>query len=352
MDEGAEVKITRRQFLRAGTLLPLVGVGVFVDAAAEEAGLIGEGKQRYLVELPGGKKVGIILGSHETLRDEPSTPISSSDLYAPVGGVALDAHFDYLNPANVEGAPALLNELKASGPFFGGAIEAAVGAKAPVLLADIILKEGEAGFADAVTSGARRNLIMAGSSVLATGFVVPAGEIVARVAEKLLGKRIDRRNFTKWLMAAGFAGTTHFSMPNLIGIVRGVGGDPSSEIGKDILDFLADGLHPEKWALTMRNILIALKVHDLMRDDGLGKEIFRQDSVLNLIYGQKHRSLRFFLRHPDFARDYWHFAGYDKVMREICGDKIACAHTSCVVDMVNQKAWVINHKKLEDLVQP
>lgn len=341
MGEGPETpKISRREFLRWG--MPCwFSLTAFLSRGLEP---IFWGKQRFLSKTPEGYQIGMALGIHEggeVGKKVAVTQIEKEDLFSPVGGLFLDSGLDYLNPEVQKNLPDSFhwmaeNEEKG---FLQEPMKYALENNIPIIIGDITIRfKGDSKeTVEKFVKARSRSLFLTETSLVATN--------LALSLEALFEERVSRRGFLKALGAGGALATTYFSSEAIIKVIRGLGLRLDCEAGRDLQAILSDAIHPDDFALVMRNIVWALKCQDFYKMGVIGK-----DKILNVIGGEEHQFFDFFVRHPKIARRYWHLFGYDKVAAEFSGGDPSWVYKSYVFEPQSNQGRIIIHEGLKTLV--
>jgi hypothetical protein len=157
-------------------------------------------------------------------------------------------------------------------------------------------------------------------------------------------KKMTRRGFLKLLVAGGVLSTAYFSSPALTHIAIELGIRPESQTFKDFQAIFSDLIHPNSYAIVLRNIVWALKCIDLFETG-----IIPKDRVINIIGGLDHSFLDFFLRYPDIARKYWETFDYRHIAEMFSGGKPEWVYKSCIFDPSTKSKEIIIHKNLISL---
>jgi len=327
----AEELLSRREFLEKMVEMGM-GLGITLLSSTSILSLTGRlpfPKERFLVTLEGGEKVGMVLGIHEMPGPGggPSprvTLLEEKDLWFPVGALFLDACDNYLD-RQTRGrlASIFLNADKMS-PFFSRALFAyAIKENIPIILGD------QVGGVSAARRAISSSTLNCFSAILSeTGLVL-----------KKIDSKISRRKFLKSVALVGALGFVHFSTPDIIEICREIGVRPDSEIGRDFQAIISDIFHPENWVVVMRNIVWALKIRDFYERGEI-------PPVINVIGGSAHRFFDFFFRYPEVAIKYWKRFNYKAIATGLAGGNPEWVYKSWIFYPQQPEGKIITHERL------
>lgn len=331
--------ISRRDYLR----FFLVGGASLVASSSflGERLAIPLKKERHLVEIPGGRKIGVITGAHgSAAHPESVTPIKESDLFWPVGAYFAESDFDYFDEGQLGIIPGYLEAGLSSGDFEFEPIQFANRNSLPIILGDLPGR---------ISNEAVKNILWASDSK------APVFSILAKMSTAaesgIMKTSLSRRNFFRKAVRGGLkiiGGTSavlsfHFSTDRLLRIAEKLGYEPATTAARDFAAVFSDAIHPGTIMVTPRNIVWALKCLDLYNSG-----VIPPDKIINVGGGFAHRHFDFFARHPDFAVKYWNFFHFGDLARKLAGGKDDWVHYSFIYKHPGRQRYV-EHKTLDSL---
>lgn len=306
-------------------------------------------KERHLTITPEGYKIGVILGNHGAI-DRTTGKIDSAkasrldveDLFLPVGAFFNDGWTNALDP-KVTGesvANSINSAIDQVPDFYKAPFEYGLKHNIPFIFGDINLK-GVTKNQLNETSDSTRIAMLSGLATL----VVNGAKVMHDIYSDFLKKKMARREFLKLLVNGGITSTLYFSSPAIIHFTRELGIKPKDQALKDFQAIFSDLIHPNNYAIVMRNIVWALKCRDFIETG-----IVQKDKVINIPGGLDHRFLDFFLQYPDLAKKYWQIFNYGDVAGSLSqGDK-SWVNTSRIFYPSTQTTEIIHHHSLNSLI--
>lgn len=338
---GTVRKITRAEVLAALGL----GFGGFIAANIRSSVRLEETPswpksspfpaERSLGQYGNGHRVGLILGLHG---GPTETHVQKEDFFKPVGGLFLDSIANYLDPnfasfARETVIPRLISEKE---PFLSAAMRLVTEEGVSLIFGDV-LENGNKEWLYFVKEVGRKKdvLAMITSGLAVCGVAIPGlMEIMKDPLEEYTPKgrsRMTRRQFFKLGICSAalcLGGQSIIYQSDKIGFEVGqkinrlikpeiihqaakslVGGEPGEELLRDFGAIFGDLIHPENFHLVMRNIVWALKVHDLYEQGTVS-----EDKIINILAGSTHRFVSFFLKYPELGIPYFKAFNYKQVV--------------------------------------
>lgn len=350
-------KITR---LEALTALGL-GFGGFIAAGIKSSARLDElpnqpksspfPVERSLGRYRNGHRVGLILGLHG---GPTETHVQKEDFFEPVGGLFLDSIAGYFDP-NFAGfvretvIPRLVSEKE---PFFSAAMRLVTEEGVPLIFGDVLENENKEWIYFINKVGRKKDVLaMITGGLAVCGVAIPG--LMEIMKDPLEGygpkgrSRMTRRQFLKlgiYSAALCLGGQSIFYQSDKIVHEVGqkinrlvtpaiihqaakslVGGEPGEELLRDFRAIFGDLIHPENFHIVMRNIVWALKVHDLYEQGTVSK-----DKIINILAGSSHRFVSFFLKYPELGIPYFKAFNYKEVVDRFWPGQQQWVHKSFV----------------------
>lgn len=346
----------RREFLKICGLTGFSLCSVFSNAhylVDAKYNLPPKTKERYLVQTDDGYKIGLLLGQHGVLNDNTKkieggnriTCIRSEDLYAPVGAFFLDAQADYLDP-RVNGSIVKNSLRKASEEapnFYRIPFEYGIAENVPFIFGDLTLRSSADDLIKQSGDLQLKGFITALATMLTEG-----GKQIAKEYEDFFEKSMSRRNFLRFLnllVSGSILSTIYFSSPAYTHLARTIGIRPDSIMARDFQAIFTDLIHPNNYAVVMRNIVWALKCRDFYE-----RGIIPKEKIINILGGLAHQFFDFFIRYPEIAKKYWNVFNYKEVAGKFSQGDTGWVHKSLIFHPSSQEIEIIEHKDLKSLV--
>ncbi len=291
--------------------------------------------ERSLGRYRNGHRVGLILGIH----DGPTeTYVQRKDFFEPVGGLFLDSIAGYFDPNFVPFVretviPRFVSEKK---PFLSAAMRLVTEEKVPLIFGDATANQNNEWIYFINEVGRKKDVLaMITGGLAVCGVALPAlMEVMKDPLEQYGPKgrsRMTRRQFLKLgicFAALCLGGQSVIYQSDKIGFEVGqkinrlitpaivhqaakslVGGEPGKELLRDFGAIFGDLIHPENFHIVMRNIVWALKVHDLYKQGTVS-----EDKIINILAGSTHRFVSFFLKYPELGIPYFKAFNYKEVI--------------------------------------
>ncbi len=339
---------------------------IYNDSRSNELGR--DNKESELVHLPSGANVGVILGFHDDpnhLSDVTVNEIEPSDIYQPAGGIFLDLlsrTLDYKKPYTDTEIIAKLHPLasETESKFLHKIIPYALFSKpgVPIIIGDISNSTQDKVLAHHGAGKLDRNVLTTATGASA-GIAYVTG-ILADHIDTNLNEQVSRRSFItnlpRHLNTLAKAATTplailtgYLSSQDIVFMAKDLGIDENNpKVIKQLEAIISDLIHPERYAVMMRNIVWALKCTDLYESGEIEKE-----KVINIIGGARHHHVNIFLENPNLAKMYWKAFGYTEAAKQMAlyAQDISWVYKSVVFDPSQKQTKTIEHKNLKELIQ-
>jgi hypothetical protein len=345
------VELTRPEFLKLS-----LATGISLSALLTNAYLLldsksilpPEHKERHLIVTPEGYQIGVILGNHGTvdpktgqIETQGITQIDIKDLFIPIGAFFNDGWTNSLSPRvtgdMVEG---WINDVIQLFPaFYQDPFEYGLRQNIPFIFGDINLKEISLDELSQASDYSRKAMISAMATMIAKG-----GEAILERYTNFLEQSMSRRQLLKLPIAAGTLNTLYLTSPAFVHLFRELEINSGSKALRDFQAIFSDLIHPNNYAVVMRNIVWALKCKDLFEAD-----IIPNDKIINIPGGLRHQFLDFFSRNPETATKYWELFGYNQVAGMFSEGDTNWVHQSRIFYPSTKQTEIINHKSLERL---
>ncbi len=296
-----------------------------------------ENKIKRQVLLPGGEKVGLVLGIHGYEEIPGEDNISAEDYFSPVGAVFSEIVWDWQQKDIIDRIYQGINRKIEFPPFFQGAINLARNKKTPLVFGDINFIETE------------KYIEMAKIPDLSSsiGLLMTTLGNLGLIVEQYLPKKVTRREFLK-LATFGVPSTfigigLVLQGETLINFGQKIGVLPDSDAMRDLSAIFANLIHPNDYVVVMRNIIWALKIHDLYNQG-----IVPKYQIINILGGTYHKYVEFFLKYPDVAVNYFQMFNY----KDWINDKaIPSSAYRSLICQKGQPPKIIEHQTLRKLMR-
>lgn len=344
--ENQEEKLLRREFLKTLLVTSLSSLAILSNVRYLIELKPGQ-KERYLTITPEGYKIGVILGNHGHFDEETgkidtqrATHLDVQDLFLPVGAFFNDGWINALDP-RITGdlVKSSIHEAISEIPsFYKAPFEHGLSNNIPFIFGDINLNGVTRDQLIETSYSAKRAIISALATMFGKGY-----EVATDTFSNLSKRKVTRRRFLELLVAGGLMTSQYLSSPAYIYVARELGIKPKEQTYKDFQAIVSDLIHPDNYAIVMRNIVWALKCKDLFE-----RGIVPEGKVINVLGGLDHRFLDFFLRNPELAVKYWRLFNYEKVASLLSGDISWVNHSRIFYPSTN-KIETIHHKGLDIL---
>lgn len=350
--ENQQTELLRRDFLKTGLVFSLSLSAILANAyylLDAEYNLQPDQKERHLTVTPEGYKIGVILGNHGAI-DEKTGKIDSArvtrldiqDLFLPVGAFFNDGWTNSLDP-RITGelmADSIKDTIKLAPDFYKAPFEYGLTNDIPFIFGDINLKGITKDQLSETADSSKKAML----SALAT-MLVKGGEVALDNYSDFLKKKMTRREFLRLLVTGGIVSSIYFSSPALVHVARELGIKPEEQALKDFQAIFSDLIHPDNYAIVMRNIVWALKCRDFFETG-----IIPKNKVINIPGGLNHRFLDFFLRYPDLAKKYWQLFNYREVAGSLSQGDTSWVNKSRIFYPSTKRTEIIHHGSLNSLV--